>query len=209
MSKHQTYTDQIRQARPKVRTFITTMPQLSSDARQYEIGDDPNEAAAAMLDMPPEVREALMAHATVIFAVGATMSLDPADTLTVEPRLRDEIRAGTDAPDPIRPAHLSGLTPLAELFNQPGEVRDGGTINLLPGEREVPPADDTVTLIANFSGTGPVHLAQDDPHGELTWCGSRAQFRHQHRRGTPDEVTCGRCKRRIKVGHPLAFGHRS
>lgn len=61
-------------------------------------------------------------------------------------------------------------------------------------------------LIANVKGTGPVHLAQDAPHGQLSWCGMRAQFRHVHREGTVEEVTCTKCQRAIARGQTQAWG---
>jgi len=63
-----------------------------------------------------------------------------------------------------------------------------------------------VLLIANAKGTGPVHLAQDEPHDQLSWCGIRAQFRHVHRDGEIEDVTCPKCLRQIAQGRRLARG---
>lgn len=55
---------------------------------------------------------------------------------------------------------------------------------------------------------GPIHLAQDEPHDQLSWCGVRRQFRHVDRKGGRDEVTCSKCLRQMRLGHSLAWGGR-
>jgi hypothetical protein len=55
-------------------------------------------------------------------------------------------------------------------------------------------------------GTGPVHASSRGPWGQA-WCGSRPQFPHDR---LPQEtpVTCPKCLRAIKRGHPFARGGR-
>lgn len=65
-----------------------------------------------------------------------------------------------------------------------------------------------VRVYGKHDGTGPVHLCRlESP--DLSWCGSRQQFRHIERDGTVEDVTCKTCLRRIRLGRPLAFGARS
>jgi hypothetical protein len=53
--------------------------------------------------------------------------------------------------------------------------------------------------------TGPVHLAQPEPHDQLSWCGARAQFRHQRHSAPLEDVTCPRCLRQYRLGRVLAY----
>jgi hypothetical protein len=65
-----------------------------------------------------------------------------------------------------------------------------------------------VGIFYHHNGAGPVHLAQDAPHDQLSWCGVKVQFRHVERPGSADEVTCPKCLRRVGLGHPLSRGGR-